>query len=344
MLNEKINSAVNNTDSLRQSNIPSNFVLSQSSNQEIIASFIGHSARMQQIRKVLDHIAPFDVNLLIQGDTGTGKEITARYIHAMSGRTGKFVTINCGAIPEHIFESELFGYEQNPPISTTPYLGKFECAQNGTLFLDEIDVLPMSVQIKLLHVLQERRIERLGSHHSIPVNCRIISSTKSDLLGLCKEGKFREDLLYRLNVLHIDLPRLAERQEDIPALFDYFVKQSVYRYQRPYPHWTKEQMAYWQTCPWPGNVRELRNFVDRFVLGLSELPASDVSTHQGGVDSLPGKVNLYEKKLIIEALHANQFHIANAASQLKIPKKTLYDKLKKIGISLRHHEPVVNQS
>lgn len=342
MLNNTNHSVANKTDLTNSLNNPSYTASSQHPHQEIISSFIGYSARMQQIRKVLDHIAPFDVNILIQGNPGTGKEFTARYIHAMSGRTGPFISINCGAIPEHIFEGELFGYEHNSAMPTAPYIGQFEQAHNGTLFLDEIEVMPLTIQIKLLRALQERRIKRLGSHQDIPMNCRIITSTQSHLLSLCKEGKFREDLLYRLNILHIDLPTLSERQEDIPALFEYFVAQSVKRYQRPHPEWTKEQMTYWQNCAWPGNVRELRNFADRFVLGLPELPPLESNSQTESTESLPGKVNLYEKKLIIEALQANQFHVANAATQLKIPKKTLYDKLKKIGISLRHHDHVMS--
>lgn len=338
MLNHRTHSVANNTEQTAVSHHQQHYASEQSVQQNVVDSFIGYSPRMQQIRKVLDHIAPFDVNILIQGNTGTGKEVTARYTHAMSGRTGPFIVINCGAIPEHLFEGELFGYEHNSSMPTAPYIGQFELAQNGTLFLDEVEMLPMSIQIKLLRALQDRSIKRLGSHQEIPINCRIISATQTNLLNLCKEGKFREDLLYRLNILHIDLPALSERQEDIPALFEYFVAQSVQRYQRPYPQWNKEQMAYWQSCVWPGNVRELRNFADRFVLGLPELPVLENGTTPDSTESLPGKVNLYEKKLIIEALHANQFHVANAATQLKIPKKTLYDKLKKIGISLRHHD------
>lgn len=297
--------------------------------------FIGISPSIHHIRQLIQHIAPTDVNILINGQTGTGKEVTARYIHAMSRRTGPFVAINCGALPESLFESELFGHEAGAFTSAQKRrIGKLEYAQHGTVFLDEIESMPLSAQVKLLRVLQERQLERLGGNQLITMQCRFIIASKKDLLALSQQSLFREDLYYRISVISIDLPPLSERREDIPLLFDYFIDQAVKRYQRPPPHWTTEQMIQWQAALWSGNVRELNNFAERLVLGMQAEKQSDLSYSRTLAEpTLPEKMLVFEKSLIKEALTACNGKVAEAAVKLGIPKKTLYDKLKKQGFS-----------
>ncbi len=290
-------------------------------------SLIGQSPGIERVRTLIRSIGPTGADVLINGETGTGKEVVARQLHAASGRKGPFVAINCGALPESVFESEIFGHEAGAFTSAQKRrIGKLEYANGGTVFLDEIETMPLILQIKLLRVLQERRIERLGSNDSIAVDCRVIAASKADLLKLSAEGRFREDLYYRIGVVSIDLPRLADRREDIPLLLGHFVQGAAIRYQRPLPQWSALQMAQWQARDWPGNVRELRNFADRLVLGVADAGAAQ---EQGGGQTLPQRVDAYERSLIAEALNAYGGSVAAASDALGVPKKTLYDKLKK---------------
>ncbi|MYM97177.1 response regulator, partial [Rugamonas sp. FT81W] len=230
---------------------------------------VGRSAAIEQLKVLIRNIAPVGVDVLINGQTGTGKEVAARLLHAASGRKGNFVAINCGALPESVFESEIFGHEAGAFTGAQKRrIGKLEYAQGGTVFLDEIESMPMALQVKLLRVLQERRLERLGANDTVALDCTIVAATKLDLLQLSAQGQFREDLYYRLSVVSIELPRLRDRRDDIPLLLAHFTADAAARYRRPLPQWSAQQMAQWQAAEWPGNVRELRNFAERLVLGV----------------------------------------------------------------------------
>ena len=295
-------------------------------------ALIGQSPAIERVRALIRSVGPTPADILINGQTGTGKEVVARHLHAASGRKGPFVAINCGALPESVFESEIFGHEPGAFTSAQKRrIGKLEYANGGTVFLDEIESMPLALQVKLLRVLQERSLERLGGNEAIEVDCRIIAASKADLLQLSAQGRFREDLYYRISVIGIDLPRLADRRDDIPLLLAHFAQGAAMRYQRPVPHWSMAQMAEWQARDWPGNVRELRNFADRLVLGVGS-PASTLQ-QEAVVDTLPQRVDAYERALIAEALAAQDGNVAAAADRLGIPKKTLYDKLKKYQLS-----------
>lgn len=300
-------------------------------------ALIGQSAATERVRAMIRSVGPTAVDILIHGQTGTGKEVVARQLHVASGRKGPFVAINCGALPESVFESEIFGHEAGAFTSAQKRrIGKLEYAKGGTVFLDEIESMPLALQVKVLRVLQERRLERLGGNEAIEIDCRIIAASKADLLQMSAQGKFREDLYYRIGVVGIDLPRLAERREDIPLLLAYFVQGAAIRYQRPVPQWSPAQMAQWQMRDWPGNVRELRNFADRLVLGVAEEltgAARLQTTAATNTASLPHQVDAYERMLIAEALTASDGNVAMTADRLGIPKKTLYDKLKKYQLA-----------
>jgi two-component system, NtrC family, C4-dicarboxylate transport response regulator DctD len=294
-------------------------------------ALIGQSQAIERVRMMIRAVGPTPADVLINGQTGTGKEVVARHLHGASGRTGPFVAINCAALPESVFESEIFGHEAGAFTSAVKRrIGKLEYASGGTVFLDEIESMPLALQVKLLRVLQERRVERLGGNDPIRIDCRIIAASKADLLRLSAQGGFREDLYYRISVVGMELPRLADRREDIPLLLAHFAQGAALRYQRPVPQWSMAQMAEWQAREWPGNVRELRNFADRLVLGVAE--SLSVPAEEGG-DTLPQRIDAYERALIAEALAAQDGNVAAAADRLGIPKKTLYDKLKKYQLS-----------
>jgi two-component system C4-dicarboxylate transport response regulator DctD len=295
---------------------------------------VGSSAAIEQLKVMIRNVAPAGVDVLINGQTGTGKEVVARLLHAASGRKGNFVAINCGALPESVFESEIFGHEAGAFTGAQKRrIGKLEFAHGGTVFLDEIESMPMALQVKLLRVLQERRLERLGANESVALDCTIVAATKVDLLQLSAQGQFREDLYYRIGVVSIDLPRLNERRDDIPLLLAHFAADAAARYHRPLPAWTPQQMALWQAAEWPGNVRELRNFAERLVLGIAGAGIGVVPPAQAGEPlSLPQQVDQHERELIVQALATVDGNVALAADNLMVPRKTLYDKLKKYQI------------
>jgi two-component system, NtrC family, C4-dicarboxylate transport response regulator DctD len=298
-------------------------------------SLIGQSAAIERIRMLIRSVGPTAADILINGQTGSGKEVVARQLHGASGRKGPFVAINCGALPETVFESEIFGHEAGAFTSAQKRrIGKLEYANGGTVFLDEIESMPVNLQVKLLRVLQERRLERLGGNDSIEIDCRIIAASKADLLQLSAQGGFREDLYYRIGVVTMDLPRLIDRRDDIPLLLAHFVQGAAIRYQRPVPQWNAAQMLQWQARDWPGNVRELRNFADRLVLGVVEAGAGEtLHAEKAHAGNLPQQVDAYERMLIADALAANENSVAAAADALGVPKKTLYDKLKKYQLT-----------
>lgn len=297
---------------------------------------VGQSPAIEKLRKFIQNIGPTQADVLINGATGCGKEVVARQLHFASGRKGEFVAINCGALPESMFESEIFGNEAGAFTGAQKRrIGKLEYAHGGTVFLDEIESMPMGLQVKLLRVLQERQLERLGGNATVELDCRVIAATKVDLRQLSTEGKFREDLYYRVGVVSVDLPRLNERREDIPLLLAHFVQRAALRYQKPVPVWSAAEMTQWQQRDWPGNVRELRNFADQLVLGVADMGAASVAAQRGlggEADGLPRRLDAYEASLIAAALRSTAFNVALAAESLGIPKKTLYDKLKKHNI------------
>jgi len=293
---------------------------------------IGQSPAMQQVRRLVGTLAPTGVDILINGETGCGKEVVARAIHETSGRRGPFVAINCGALPESVFESELFGHEAGAFTGAGKRrIGRIEHANGGTLFLDEIESMPLNLQVKLLRVLQERSVERLGSNTEIPVDCRLVAASKADLKAASTAGQFRADLYYRLNVVSIDLPPLRERRDDIPLLLSHFLQEAASRFNRPALAWTPADLARWLAHDWPGNVRELKNVAERLALGLPDalnLPVLSAA----GAGSLAEQVDAAERQIVIGALRQSEGNVARAAELLQTPKKTLYDKLARHGI------------
>jgi two-component system C4-dicarboxylate transport response regulator DctD len=287
---------------------------------------VGQSAAMQELRRQIAALAAAQVDVLIRGETGAGKEVVARSLHAASGRSGPFVALNCGALPENIIESELFGHEAGAFTGATKRrVGRIEYANGGTPFLDEIESMPPAAQVKLLRVLQERQVERLGSNTPVSVDCRVVAAAKDDLRKLADEGRFRADLYYRLNVVSLQIPPLRERPGDVPLLMAHFTREAAQRFGRAQPAWSDADMLRWQQYAWPGNVRELRNVAERVSLGLGDgLDAPGLQAL-----SLPARLDLLERNLIRDAMALAGGNVAKAAELLQIPKKTLYDKLGK---------------
>lgn len=297
---------------------------------------IGRSAGIAQLRRTILNIADTDTDVLIRGETGTGKELVARCLHEQSSRCRKqFVAINCGAIAETIIENELFGHEPGAFTGADQvYIGKFEQADGGTLFLDEIESMPNTLQVRLLRVLQERSIERLGGSRLIPLNLRIVAASKKNLRQACEEGQFREDLYYRLNVATIEIPPLRKRVDDIPILFALFLDRAAQRLNRPVPDITSMLLHDLMQRRWPGNVRELENVAERQVLGLEVVCSLDMEEAEsnGNTVSLGGKINAFEKCLIAQELERNNDNITATYKSLRLPRKTLYYKMKKHGL------------
>jgi two-component system, NtrC family, C4-dicarboxylate transport response regulator DctD len=298
---------------------------------------IGRSPVIEQVRRLIANVAPTDASVLINGDTGAGKELIARSLHEMSPRRDKpFLAVNCGALPEPMFESEMFGYEPGAFTGAAKRrIGKLEHASGGTLFLDEIESMPLGLQVKLLRVLQDGVLERLGSNQPIQVNCRIVAAAKGDMTEHVAAGTFRRDLLYRLNVVTIALPPLAERREDIVPLFEHFLLDAAVRYQRPAPILTDRQRAGLMQRDWPGNVRELRNAADRLVLGVTEDPMAASVDAVEDSQSLKERVEQFERAVIAQALEQTGGAVAVAADRLQLGKATLYEKIKRYGLAVK---------
>jgi len=298
---------------------------------------IGRSPVIEQVRRLIANVAPTDASVLINGDTGAGKELIARSLHEMSPRRDKpFLAVNCGALPEPMFESEMFGYEPGAFTGAAKRrIGKLEHASGGTLFLDEIESMPLGLQVKLLRVLQDGVLERLGSNQPIQVNCRIVAAAKGDMTEHVAAGTFRRDLLYRLNVVTIALPPLAERREDIVPLFEHFLLDAAVRYQRPAPILTDRQRAGLMQRDWPGNVRELRNAADRLVLGVTEDPMAASVDAVEDSQSLKERVEQFERAVIAQALEQTGGAVAVTADRLQLGKATLYEKIKRYGLAVK---------
>ncbi len=298
-------------------------------------AIIGRTPAIERMRTIIAAVAKTDADVLVMGETGTGKELVARALHHQSTRQPhKFVALNCGAMPESIFESELFGHEPGTFTGASKRrVGRIEYANKGTLFLDEIESMPMSLQVKILRVLQERVIEPLGTNEAIPVDLRVVAATKIPLKVASAEGRFREDLYYRLNVVMIHIPPLRERREDIPLLFQHFVMKAATRYGQEPPKLTSALLHRLTSYAWPGNVRELRNAADRFVLGLGDevdaLGPEPAASHRL---SLSQQVEMFEKSVIENELALHQGNVKATVEALAIPRKTFYDKLRRLGI------------
>lgn len=295
---------------------------------------LGRAPNMQRLRQTLQSLAQSAADVLIVGETGAGKELVARCLHeASSRRNGNFVAINCGGLPDTLFDSEMFGSEAGAFTGAgKKRIGKIEHASGGTLFLDEIESMPMAMQIKLLRVLQERVLERLGSNTLIPIDCRVIAATKVDLLELSRQGLFRADLYYRLNVATLTVPPLRERREDVPLLFEHFALQGAARHQRPVPELTAARIQQLLGYDWPGNVRELRNVAERTVLGIEAGSPPFGTEPSEAPKPLAATVEAFERALIADALRRQGGSLARTAEALSMPKTTLHDKIRKYGL------------
>ncbi|MYM33341.1 response regulator [Duganella sp. FT50W] len=301
----------------------------------IEATLLGDSAPMRELRKLILDLADEPADVLIYGETGTGKEMVARCLHQFSRRKQRhLVALNCGAIPETIFESEVFGHESGSFTGAGKrQIGKIEHADGGSLFLDEIESLPMALQVKLLRVLQERYIERLGSNSQIPVDVRVIAASKVDLNEWSEQQKFRSDLYYRLNLIVLNLPPLRERREDIPLLFEHFLLGAAARYKREAPPVPGPLMQSLMAHSWPGNVRELRNIAERYVLGLSSGADGLLSQRSLAPVPLAEQVGAFERAVIEQELRKAGGSVTAVSIALAVPKQTLYYKMQKYGLA-----------
>ena len=312
--------------------------------QRRFEQIIGVSAALEAVFEQVECVAPTDSTVLVQGETGTGKELVARAIHNISSRCGRsFVKLNCAAIPFDLLESELFGHEKGAFTGAIAQrVGRFEMADKGTLFLDEVGDIPPALQPKLLRVLQEQEFERLGSTHTRQVDVRLVAATNRDLTEMTKQGEFRSDLYYRLNVFPIRIPPLRERREDIPLLVQYFMQKYARRMGKrieTVPTATMQKLVDW---PWPGNVRELQNMIERGVI-LSRGFVLEIPTTELVQSAIPvpsdsnGALTLqaFERQHILHALRDTGWVIggpAGAAVRLGLNRSTLIARMRKLEI------------
>ena len=298
--------------------------------EQIDGRLLGVSRSLQTLRRQVLELAPLPVNVLIRGETGSGKELVARCLQDFGPRADKpFVALNCSAIPEQLFEAELFGHESGAFTGAQgKRIGKLEYADGGTLFLDEIESMPLAQQAKLLRVLQEQKLERLGSNQSISVNLRVVAATKPDLLEEARAGRFREDLAYRLTVAELRLAPLRERREDIALLYDAFSRNAAERLGRSAQVLSGAQLSRLLSHDWPGNVRELANVAERDVLGLGEpqLPDADVG------QSLVAQQEAFEAQCLRAALSRHKGDIKAVLNELQLPRRTLNEKMQRHGL------------
>ena len=301
------------------------------SRAKLDATLLGVSRALQTLRRQVLELAALPVNVLIRGETGSGKELIARCLHDFGPRAGKpFVALNCAAIPEQLFEAELFGHESGAFTGAQgKRIGKLEYADGGTLFLDEIESMPLAQQVKLLRVLQEQKLERLGSNQSIKVDLRIIAATKPDLLDEARAGRFREDLAYRLTVAELRLPPLRERREDIPLLYEHFAQNAGERLGRSVAPLSGAQLSRLLSHDWPGNVRELANAAERQVLGLGEPEPDAIEPGQ----SLAAQQEAFEAQCLRAALSRHKGDIKAVLNELQLPRRTLNEKMQRHGLT-----------
>lgn len=316
-------------------------------------TMIGNATTMKAIGDKIAKTAPTQGRVLITGENGTGKELVARAIHDQSKRANApFVKLNCAAIPGELIESELFGHERGAFTgATSARRGKFEQADGGTLFLDEIGDMNPSAQAKVLRVLQENELERVGGSETIKVDVRVIAATNKNLATEIAAGRFREDLFYRLAVVPIELPPLRARREDIASLSSHFLQQACIANDRKPKRFVPSAISLMMNHDWPGNVRELKNVVERLVILTGD---GDQITEADVADALPGAkaqkvehrrgvpfkdlVNNAEREIIIAALEANEHHVSNTAKELQLERSHLYKKMRALGIDPRSDE------
>ncbi|OYU17582.1 MAG: Fis family transcriptional regulator [Rhodobacteraceae bacterium PARR1] len=303
---------------------------------DVEARLPGRSAAMVELRRQIRSLGPSEADVLITGPTGSGKEVVARLLHDLSPRAGKpFVAINCAALPAALIESELFGHEAGAfPGAMRARFGRFEHARGGTILLDEIGSMPLDLQAKLLRVLQDRVILRLGSNDSVPLNVRFLATSKADLAQAMAQGAFREDLFWRLNVASLRVPPLSARRDDVPVLYLHLLRESAARHgvedRLPDP----ATLSALSAREWPGNVRELRNLAERHVLGLdwhdsTDSPAAHLAAQ------LADRVAAFERSVIAAAIAAHGGRLRPVYESLGISRKTLYEKMQKHGLDRR---------
>jgi formate hydrogenlyase transcriptional activator len=314
----------------------------QGSRPRKFEQLIGNSHALEAVLDDVKRVAPTSSTVLIQGETGTGKELIARAIHNISPRYGRpFIKLNCAAIPLDLLESELFGHEKGAFTGAIAQkLGRFELADKGTLFLDEVGDIPPSLQPKLLRILQEQEFERLGSSRTHQVDVRLVAATHRDLAGMVRNGEFRSDLYFRLNVFPVQLPPLRERREDIPALVAHFVELLGRRIGRQINHIPEETMLDLCSYDWPGNIRELQNLIERALIlseeGVLPNPLLTSGTQHISVVPVPSTLMDSERALILRTLEAAGWVIGGrvgAAARLGLKRTTLIYKMQRHGIS-----------
>ena len=337
-LHASVSSALELRETRREKEKFKNMALTLEADGDLpFASILGESDAMKKLKDNIRIIAPTDASVMILGENGTGKEMVARAIHRLSERSDKvFMSVDMGAIPETLFESELFGHQKGSftgALKDKP--GRFELAEKGTLFLDEIGNLPLSLQAKLLMVLEQRLIKRIGGSGDIPIDIRLISATNQPVSQMVDEGTFRRDLLYRLNTIELHIPPLRERMDDIPVLARHFLGEASRKYGKTGMEIGKRSMKQLQQYPWPGNVRELQNALTRAVI-MSE--DRQLRFDQQGT-AAPGLNNRYslnieenERQLIQKALSSNGGNVTRASADLGIDRNALYRRMKKYGI------------
>ncbi|MCY1390709.1 C4-dicarboxylate transport transcriptional regulatory protein DctD [compost metagenome] len=310
--------------------------LALSEQKELRGRLIGQSPGIQRLQEQVAALASIQADVLILGETGSGKEVVARALHDLSARrNGPFVAINAGALAESVVESELFGHEQGAFTGAQKRrIGKFEFANGGTVFLDEIESMSLDVQVKLLRLLQERVVERLGSNQLIPLDIRVIAAAKENLRLAADEGRFRADLYYRLNVASLRIPPLRERGDDILLLFHQFAERAAERHSLTVRSLDPAQRGQLLSHGWPGNVRELQNVAERFALGL-DLDLDNAVQMAGQVHAGAGlseQVEAFERSLIAAEMARPHNSMRSLAEALGVPRKTLHDKLRKHGL------------
>jgi two-component system NtrC family response regulator len=316
-------------------------------------NIIGHSSSLRAAISVASRAARSSSVVLIEGETGTGKELLARAVHANSPRSEEpFVAVNCGAIPRDLLESELFGYKKGAFTgATNSKAGRIEGAEGGTLFLDEIGELPLQLQVKLLRLIQEGEIQKLGALEPVKVNVRIVAATNRNLLRMVEDGDFREDLYYRLAVIPVTLPPLRERAEDIPELVEYFWKVAAKKHNRPELQLPERLLPYFSRYHWPGNIRELANLIERItilspetVVTLEDLPEI-LRQERGVLDAIqlelpatPISLDAVERELIVRALDRFNWNQTKAAGYLNLTRKTLIYRMERYGLRREQSE------
>lgn len=304
------------------------------------SEMIGESPAIIQLKETLNKVAETDANVLLLGENGTGKELAARELHRLSPRKDEaFIAVDMGAITETLFESEIFGHTKGAfTDAKTDKPGRFEIADKGTIFLDEIGNLSYSLQAKLLTVIQNRKVTRVGSSKEISIDVRLICATNMPLKQMIDEGKFRQDLFYRINTFEINIPPLKERKEDIPVLAEYFLKSFKQKYNKPELTFHPKSITQLKNYQWPGNIRELKNIIERLVV-LSDgrqlvIDQSLFSSYEKNTDNIKNNLNLEEneKHIILKALEKHKGNITKAAKELGIQRNALYRRLEKYGL------------